>query len=215
MDHWLTRLRRAHAAWKGTDAAVPISAAISASFGPDCVIHPGARLCGKAGSIRTGSRVRIEHEALLDTSEDGVIEIGDGTIIYSRAMLMTYPGGSIRIGRNCTVNPLSVLYGHGGLSIGNFVRIATHVVMIPANHVFADPDLPIAKQGLTRKGITVGDDVWIGAGARILDGVTIGCGSVIAAGAVVNREVEPFSIVGGVPARVLGNRKEANVDGRD
>lgn len=120
-------------------------------------------------------------------------------------MLLPY-GGHVNIGEFCTINPFCVLYGHGGLQIGNFVRIATHTVIIPANHVFDDANTPIARQGLTKRGVRIGDDVWIGAGVRILDGVTIGSGAIIAAGSVVNKNVPPLTIVGGIPAKFMRKR---------
>lgn len=110
------------------------------------------------------------------------------------------------MGDHVTVNPFSVLYGHGGLRIGSNVLIAAHVIIIPANHRFDRADILIRKQGESRLGITIGDDVWIGAGARILDGVTIGTGCVVAAGAVVTRDVQPYSVVAGVPARTIKRR---------
>ena len=79
--------------------------------------------------------------------------------------------------------------------------------MIPSNHNYARTDIPIYRQGETSKGIVIEDDVWIGARVTILDGVRVGGGSIIAAGAVVSKDVEPFSVVGGVPARVLKSRK--------
>jgi acetyltransferase-like isoleucine patch superfamily enzyme len=90
------------------------------------------------------------------------------------------------------------------------VRIATHVVIIPANHVFTNPDLPICRQGLTCKGVTIEDDVWIGCNVTVLDGAHIGRGSVIAAGSVVRGRVEPWSVMGGVPARVIKMRKTSD-----
>ena len=120
-------------------------------------------------------------------------------------MLLAH-GGEIVLGENCSVNPFCVLYGHGGLHIGNYVRIATHCVFVPANHVFDDPDMPIARQGQTTEGIRIGDDVWLGAGCRVLDGVVIGQGAVIGAGSVVTKEVPSMTIVAGVPARVIGSR---------
>ena len=83
-------------------------------------------------------------------------------------MLLTY-GGDISIGNFCSINPFSVIYGHGGVKIGDGVRIATHCVIIPANHNFEAIDQFIFQQGETRKGIIIEDDVWLGAGARILD----------------------------------------------
>jgi acetyltransferase-like isoleucine patch superfamily enzyme len=120
-------------------------------------------------------------------------------------MILTY-GGNIEIGNFSTVNPFSVLYGQGGLYIGNGVRIAAQTVIIPANHDYADPDRFIHEQGITCLGIRIEDDVWVGAGARILDGVTIGKGAIIGSGSVVTRDVPSFAIVGGVPARILKYR---------
>jgi acetyltransferase-like isoleucine patch superfamily enzyme len=120
-------------------------------------------------------------------------------------MILTY-GGTIEIGDFSTVNPFSILYGQGGLHIGNGVRIAAHTVIIPANHEFADPGRMIHEQGYSCSGRRIEDDVWIVAGARILDGVTIGNGAIIGSGAVVTRDVPSFAIVGGVPARILKYR---------
>lgn len=149
--------------------------------------------------------VRITEPVTIDAGRGGRIEIGRNSVISPYSMLLAH-GGTIVIGEHCTINPFSVLYGHGGLYIGNYVRIATHCVFIPANHVFDDADAPIARQGLTKKGIHVGDDVWFGAGCRILDGVSIGDGAVIGAGAVVNRAVPSRSIFAGVPAKQIGTR---------
>jgi acetyltransferase-like isoleucine patch superfamily enzyme len=99
-----------------------------------------------------------------------------------------------------------VLYGHGNLTIGDNVLIAGHCLIIPANHVFTDINIPISNQGETKKGIIIEDNVWIGSGCRILDGITIGTGAIIAAGAVVNKDVLPNTIVGGVPAKLIKNR---------
>ena len=137
------------------------------------------------------------------------IEIGDGCEIHAGAILATYRGW-IEIGDRCSVNPYSILYGHGGLRIGNDVRIAAHCVIIPANHRFDDPGRPIADQGEERRGIVIEDDVWIGAHVIVLDGCTIGRGSVVAAGSVVTRDVPPESIVAGSPARVVRSRGESS-----
>lgn len=155
--------------------------------------------------VRVDWKTRIGSRAILRVTGGGGIHIGRNTQIHDHAMLMTY-GGEIRIGRDCSVNPFCVLYGHGGLTIGDGVRIAAHSVLIPANHTFSDPAVPIWKQPETRLGIVIEDDVWIGSGARIMDGVRIGKGSVIGAGAVVTKSIPPGSIAVGVPARVIGQR---------
>ncbi|WP_332768854.1 acyltransferase [Phenylobacterium sp.] len=171
-------------------------------------IHPTAEIVGKE-RLLLGSAAQVRRHATIDCSRGGQVTLGPRTVLFPFAMLLTH-GGNISIGRDCTINPFSVLYGHGGLEIGDYVRIATHVVIIPANHVFDDPDVPITRQGLTMQGIRIEDDVWIGAGARILDGVTIGAGAVIAAGAVVTASVAPRQIVGGVPAVVIGERSKTS-----
>lgn len=154
--------------------------------------------------IVTGEGTRVAPDARLDGT-GGPIRLGERCLVHPGAMLLPY-GGFITMGDDCTVNPYTILYGHGGLTIGNGVRIATHSVIIPANHVFSDPDTPIHQQSETKLGVTIDDDVWIGSNVTILDGVHIGTGSVIAAGSVVTRSVEPFSIVGGAPARLLKTR---------
>ena len=129
-----------------------------------------------------------------------IIDIREGTVICEGAILAPF-GGSIRIGRNAYIGPYSIIYGHGGVTIGDDTLIAGHVVIVSANHIFSSDILPIRLQGESKAGIQVGKNVWIGAGARILDGVSIGDGSIVAAGAVVTRSVAPNSIARGVPAR--------------
>ncbi|HEU4496894.1 MAG TPA: acyltransferase [Flavobacterium sp.] len=142
---------------------------------------------------------------VLDTSYGGSIEIGKNSELLYGVVIMTY-GGNIKIGQSCSINPYAILYGHGNLAIGNNVLIAGHTLIIPANHNFSDLNIPINCQGETRKGIVIEDDVWIGSGCRILDGVRIGKGAIIAAGAVVNKDVPSYSIYGGVPAKKIKDR---------
>jgi acetyltransferase-like isoleucine patch superfamily enzyme len=115
--------------------------------------------------------------------------------------------GDVEMGDNVSVNPYACLSGR--LRIGNGVRIASHVSIIGFNHGFDDLDTPIHRQPLTSLGIVIGDDVWIGANAVLLDGVTVGRGAIIAAGAVVAKDVPEYAIVGGVPARVVRMRGKA------
>ncbi len=158
------------------------------------------------GIIEKDKSVKVYKNVVLNTDYGGEINIGKNTELLYGVLLMTY-GGNIHIGENCSINPYTVLYGHGGLKIGNNVLIAGHCLIIPANHIFTDVNIPISKQGETRKGIIIQDNVWIGSGCRILDGVTIGEGAVVAAGAVVNKNVQPYTVVGGVPAKIIKHRK--------
>jgi len=154
-------------------------------LGAGSIIHPGARIRASRG---------------------GSIVIGQNCEFLKGSVVETY-GGRIRIGNDVSLNYYSILYGHGGLTIGDDVRIAAHVVVIPANHGVAEAEL-IRRQPLTKRGVTIESDVWIGAGVRILDGVTIPAGCVIAAGAVVtpSLDLEPKGIYGGVPAQKISVR---------
>jgi acetyltransferase-like isoleucine patch superfamily enzyme len=80
--------------------------------------------------------------------------------------------------------------------------------MYSNNHVFSDPDQTIMSQGLETKGIVIEDDCWLGTGVRVMDGVTIGKGCVIGAGAVVTKDIPPYSVAVGVPARVISQRQK-------
>ncbi len=155
--------------------------------------------------LRYHSKSFIHKTAVLDNSFGGEISIGKNTEILNGVLILTY-GGNINIGDNCSINPYSVLYGHGGLAIGNNVLIAAHCVIIPANHNFSEIEEPINKQGLTCKGIIIEDDVWLGTGCKILDGVTIGKGSIIGAGSIVTKSIPGNSVFVGNPAKFLKHR---------
>jgi acetyltransferase-like isoleucine patch superfamily enzyme len=132
------------------------------------------------------------------------VRIGAGAVVRDGVLLATH-GGWIALGRNVTVHEYGIVYGFGGVEIGDNTRIAAATIFIAENHVFDDPEREI-RDGLTGKGIRVGRDVWIGAGCRILDGVTIGDRAVVGAGSVVTRDVPAGMIVAGVPARVMKPR---------
>ncbi len=114
--------------------------------------------------------------------------------------------GHVEMGDHVSVNAYACISGK--VRIGNAVRIASHVSIVGFNHGFDDLETPIYRQPLTSLGIHIQDDVWIGANAVVLDGVTIGTGAIIAAGAVIAKDVPAYSIVGGVPARVVRMRKQ-------
>jgi acetyltransferase-like isoleucine patch superfamily enzyme len=139
----------------------------------------------------------------------GSVRISKGVIISDGVIIAPY-GGSIEIGASAYIGPYSVLYGHGGLTIGRNTAIGAHTIIIPANHGFKQPDRPLHVQPLTKEGITIGEDVWIGAGCKILDGVRIGNSAVIGAGSVVTKDIDAYSIAFGVPARVAGSRSIAS-----
>lgn len=111
------------------------------------------------------------------------------------------------IGNNCTVNSFSHISGNGDVEIGNNVLIATQCVIISANHNFDRLDVPISEQGEEREKIVIEDDCWLGAGVKILAGVTIHKGSVIGAGSVMTHDVPQYSVIVGVPGKVIKSRR--------
>lgn len=162
----------------------------------------GATVVGK--SIQAGKGAVIESGSVLD-ARDGSILLGPDSRIRSGARILAW-GGDIVTGSGTSANAGVVIYGTGGVRIGDNVRIAANAVIVSSSHVISSTRTPIAFQGHTARGIAIEDDVWIGANSTVLDGVVIGRGSVVAAGAVVNRDVAPYSIVGGVPARRIRSR---------
>lgn len=141
---------------------------------------------GIKSKVRIGNRVSI----VSGTIESGV-----------RIM----PTEKIDIGRNFYVNCNSHLCGI--IEIGDNVLLGPKVIIWSKNHTFSSLNEPINQQGSTDNKITLGNDVWIGAGAIVLQGVTIGDGSVIGAGSVVTKDIPPFSIAVGNPAKVIKSRK--------
>jgi len=170
--------------------------------GMPCKISPRAQFTGKLNNVHIGAFSQIFSNAFLSCDKEASICIGKYCEIHPYSRLMTY-GGNIQMGDYCSVNPYSILYGHGGLTIGSRVRIAAHVVIIPGNHGFDRIDVPIMEHDIELAPITIHDNVWIGAGAKILGGVTINSGAVIGAGAVVTRDVPENAVVVGVAAKVL------------
>lgn len=171
----------------------------------DCYVSPRAQVYYPE-RIQLGRNVQICDRAMLNfRSRSGAttpnLVIGEGTKIMPDAKLIPQQGW-IKIGKNCTIQYGCLLYGVGGLEIGDDSRIAAYTVMTPMNHVFADPETPVRLQGETAKGIRIGRDVWIGTGVKILDGVEIGDGCVVGAGSVVTKSLPPFAVAVGVPAKV-------------
>jgi len=169
-------------------------------------IENGVRL-RFASNIRLGPGVYLDHGVYLHACPNG-ITIGEGTFVMNHAELHVYnfrgiPHSGIHVGKNSLIGEFTVIRGQGGVSIGDRVYTSPHVQIAAVNHVFDDPTRPFVEQGITAQGITIEDDVWIGAAAVITDGVTVGKGAVVAAGAVVTKDVPPHTVVAGVPARVI------------
>jgi len=127
------------------------------------------------------------------------VKIGQGSTVHMRVRL--YDPRNIRIGKDSIIGERVVLDGRAPLTIGDHVDIATGAMIFNSQHNIHDPNFTA-----TEAAVQVGDYVFIGPNAIILPGVTIGKGAVIAAAAVVTKDVEPGTVVGGVPAKFLSNR---------
>lgn len=119
--------------------------------------------------------------------------------------------GEVHIGDRSTIGHNSVLVCRERIEIGNDCMLAAFSYVLDADHEFANPGRTIPEQGLRIKAVFIGNDVWIGAGAIILRGVTIGDGAVVAANSVVTTDVPAYSIVAGSPAKVIKQRGEGEL----
>lgn len=164
--------------------------------------------------IQLGYGVTLGNSVLIDgLSREGValgnhVNIGDYTRLEASGTIADI-GKGIKIGNNSGIGAFSFIGGAGGVVIGNDVIMGQWVSFHPENHNYDSLDLPIRLQGVNRQGIVIEDDCWIGAKVTFLDGAHVGKGCVIAAGAVVRGVIPPYSIAGGVPAKVIKSRLES------
>lgn len=150
----------------------------------------------------------VRKTAILDRRE--MIKIGDHAEVQDYVIIKAF-NNIVKIGEYTQLNPFTVIYGHEEVNIGKNVMIAPHCMISSGNHDFKQTEKPMRFAGtLTRGPILIGDNVWIGANCTITDGVKIGRDAVIAANSVVTKDVPDYEIVGGVPARSIGNRKDKN-----
>jgi acetyltransferase-like isoleucine patch superfamily enzyme len=125
----------------------------------------------------------------------------DGTVSFRFAE-------QIEVGDDVCFGPYNIIWASSNarLFVEDRALLGPHVTIMTANHGFADIHLPIGRQPQIEREIRIGRGTWLCANVVVLPGVTIGEGAIVAAGAVVNRDVRPFEIVGGVPARTIGSR---------
>ncbi|NQY28671.1 MAG: acyltransferase [Flavobacteriaceae bacterium] len=176
------------------------------------VLGPGVRFFNSS-KIHFGKFMKLGKDVHLSALGKVGIHIGNNVSLgdYSRIIVSTsfnHLGEYIKIGNNVGIGEYAYLGGGGGLEIGDDCIVGQYLSCHPENHNHSDLSKAIRHQGVTRKGIKIGSNCWIGSKVTVLDGIEIGSGSIIAAGAVVNKSFPKNSIIGGVPAKLLKLRDE-------
>ena len=147
-----------------------------------------------------GRHSKIHRSVRMDTPPYRRFSLGDHSVVESYSCVNNAVGDVV-IGHHTRVGLHNTIIGP--VTIGNHVNLAQGITVTALNHNFSDPDKRIDEQGVSTSPVTIGDDIWIGANAVILPGVTIGSHAVVAAGAVVTKDVPPHTLVAGVPAKVI------------
>lgn len=160
--------------------------------------------------ISLGNNVVIDDGCVLDAKGVGEtgITIGDD-VILSRNTILSCKGGSIVIGNNTNISINCAILSESSVRIGDNVLFAAYCYVIAGgNHGIDRTDVAIIQQdAFSKGGVTIEDNAWLGAGVKVLDGVTIGRDAVAGAGAVVVRDIPPFTIAVGIPAKTLKDRR--------
>ena len=147
-----------------------------------------------------GRHSKIYRSVRMDTPPYRTFSLGDHSVVESFSCINNAVGDVV-IGDHTRIGLHNTIIGP--VTIGQHVNLAQGIVVTALNHNYSIPDQRIDQQGVTTAAITIGNDCWIGANAVILPGVTIGEHSVVAAGAVVTKDVPSHSLVAGVPARII------------
>ena len=168
-----------------------------------------------ARMIRFGRGITLERGVILDGLSRTGVNIGDEVMIgaYSivRASMLSSLGEGLSIGKKSSLDAFSFIGAGGGVFIGDCVIMGQHVSFHAENHQYDRLDVPIREQGTTRQGIVIENDCWVGSNVTFLDGAHVGRGCVIAAGTVVRGEIPEYSVVAGVPGRVIKSRKQQSL----
>lgn len=159
-------------------------------------------------NISFGKNITIEKNCVIDGFSSEKIILGDGVKIGAYSTLsstshLSKYGKGLKIGNNSAVGQFTEFGAAGGIEIGTDVIMGSYISFHSENHIYSDNYKLIREQGVTSKGIKIGNNVWVGAKVTFLDGCSVGNNSVVAAGAVVNGIYPDNSIIGGIPAKVI------------
>ena len=161
-------------------------------------------------SLRALEALELDPDCFVAEEADVFAEPRRSVVVHAGASIAAHAfvHGPVTLGAHASVNPYASLDGgRKGIVIGEGTRIATRAALFAFDHGIA-PDRPVREQPVRSRGIEIGKDVWIGASAVVTDGVRVHDHAVIAAGAVVTRDVPAFHVVGGTPARFLFDRRD-------
>ncbi len=183
-------------------------------------IAPGTAAAERFGSFGAGSLVAFPTSALYG---EGSIHLGRDTLVAGWATLAAgyspdqpdVPARALVVGDRCVVGLRGGLVAHESIEIGDDVWLGQDVYVTDSNHGFGNPDVPIGQQLGTHQPVTIGSGSWIGHGAVVLPGTTIGRQVVVAAGSVVRGDIPDHSVVGGVPGRILRSTSGPDLDPED
>ena len=174
---------------------------------------PGT-ICGRGvvircpGQIGLGNHVMLDDYVVLDAKGTGShVMIGERVLI-GRASVLSCNEATIQIGDFVSIGPAVHILSKSRVQVCSHVQVGAGAKLVGGSHATDDPDIPITQQERTSEGIVLEDNVWIGASAVLLDGVSIGSGSIVGAGSVVNKDVPPDTVVLGNPARAIQNRRK-------
>lgn len=157
---------------------------------------------------KVGKNVKFYGGVRIVGNAPGAIKIEDDVRVLRGVTMSTTPYGKIHIGKKTHIGESTIVFSDIGIEIGDNVIIGPQNIIIDFDHSFTSFEIPINQQAISRKEVTIEEDVWISSHCVIIRGVRIGKGSVVGAGSVVNKDVPPYSVVGGVPIRVIKKRGE-------
>lgn len=160
--------------------------------------------------IHIADGVVIDDNVLLDakgTDNKGIF-IGKGAFV-GRNTILSCKDGDIHIGEKTNIGFNCEIFSASRVELGSKIFLAAYCYLVGGTHKYDRTDIPIMDQERTALGISVGDNSWLGAGVVVDDGVTIGRDAIVGAGAVVNKNVDEYAIVGGVPAKFLKGRRDS------
>ncbi len=160
--------------------------------------------------ISIGNNVVFDDNVVLDAKgeDNSGINIGDNVVV-GRNTILSCKGGNINIGEHSNIGANCYIISETDFTLGKFVFIAGNSYLIAGgNHSYENREIPIMFQpSISKGGVRIEDDVWIGAGALVLDGVKIGKGAIIGAAALVNKSIPEYTIAAGIPAKIIKERK--------